>query len=102
MVAVRFSWQPPQKRCSPARPLIQIDSLTMLIANLSMTCMWNGTLPGTCAANELSELIGTSPYSDWPSNSVEPKVRMPSSPEKPSMRRTLTTLPAGIGVSDVL
>ena len=39
---VRFSWQPPQKRCSPARPLIQTDSFARLIANLSISWMWNG------------------------------------------------------------
>src|SRR6187455_2392936 len=55
---VRLSWQPPQKRCSPARPLIQIDSLARLMAYLSISWMWNGTLPGTTAANELSACTG--------------------------------------------
>ena len=59
-VVRRFSWQPPHTRCSPARPLIQIDSLATLIANLSINWMWKGTLPGTEAANELSACSGIS------------------------------------------
>ena len=97
---VRFSWQPPQKRCSPARPLIQIDSLAMLMAYLSMSCWGKGTFPGTRAANELSGWMGTSAYSDCPSNSVVLNMRGPSSPEKPSMSRTLPTDPAGMVSTD--
>jgi hypothetical protein len=50
----RSSWQPPQKRCSPGRPLIQTSSVATDMANLSMSCMCSGTLAGTLAANEPS------------------------------------------------
>ena len=66
----------------------------MLRPNLSTSWMWNGTLPGTTAANDPSACTGTSPYFDWPSNSVVPNMSTPpSSPENPSISRTLTTLP---------
>ena len=68
------------------------------IANLSMSCMCNGTLAGTWAANEPSSADGHLAVQRL---AVElggaEAADALLAPEKPSMRRALTTLPAGIG-----
>ena len=92
---VRLSWQPPQKRCSPARPLIQTDSFARLMRELVDQL----DVERHVARNHRRERVvrpapATSPYRDCPSNSVVPNMSTPpSSPEKPSSKRTLTTLP---------
>ena len=72
---MRFSWQPPQKRDSPERPLNQMSSLAtgvpaavpwlpltcVAMPNLSISWMCSGTLAGTSAANEASLWSGISP-----------------------------------------
>ena len=73
---MRFSWQPPQKRCSPARPLIQMSSLATVVPlavplalpadlrrhpELVDQLDVEGTLAGTMAANESSACSGISP-----------------------------------------
>jgi hypothetical protein len=52
--SVRLSWQPPQKRDSPALPENHTGSFWIDTPNLSTTCTWIGMLAGTSAAHEPS------------------------------------------------